>query len=222
MNELIKINIQLIGVNEVNSVNARELHSSLEIKQRFGDWIKSQIKRAGLRENIDYISFKQNSDGGRPTTDYAITTEASKHIAMMSQGKKSSEIRDYFIAVEREYIESLKKDTHEVAHLKQTILDQNKIIATMTPEKESNIFMNDSQMHNNFLDFLYQANKITHEVNAIRHLSPKVDITHQSMSNFMAFITRRYENIKGVDKFKMPENDPTTNNYIVGNLQKAK
>ena len=90
----------------------------------------------------------------------------------------------------------------EVKKLQAIIMAQNKLIAQQ-PQTKHDIFMNDSMLHNNFLDFLYQANKVTHEVNAIRHLSPGIDSTHQSLSNFMLHITRRYEKIRGADRYKI-------------------
>ena len=104
MQELIKINKRVIGEEETNSVNARDLHKALEIKKAFTDWIKTQINRAGLRENVDYIQINKKAVNNNATIkDYIITTDASKHIAMMSQGAKAKEVRDYFIAVEKEY-----------------------------------------------------------------------------------------------------------------------
>ena len=90
--------------------------------------------------------------------------------------------------------------------LEEALMSQNELIAhqpqTRQQNKPHDIFMNDPVLHNNFLEFLYQANKAVHEVNIIRHLSPALDTTHQSLSNFILHITRRYEKIRGVDKYK--------------------
>ena len=106
MQELIKIEKRVIGAEETNAVSARELHETLEIKKDFTDWIKTQANRAGLRENVDYIIVSQKVEAGKGVSarkEYIITTDASKHIAMMSQGTKAKEVRDYFIAVEKEF-----------------------------------------------------------------------------------------------------------------------
>ncbi len=55
MNEIIQVSKQKIGDNSINSVSARDLHKALEVKKDFSDWIKAQVKRAGLEENIDFI-----------------------------------------------------------------------------------------------------------------------------------------------------------------------
>jgi len=94
LKELIKIEKQIIGAEELNAVNARDLHSGLEIKKDFTNWIKTQIQRAGLQENVDYVVSTVSSSGGRPQKNYIITTDASKHIAMMSQGTKAQEVRN--------------------------------------------------------------------------------------------------------------------------------
>lgn len=103
MQELIKIEKRVIGATDTNSVNARVLCKALEIKKDFTNWIKGQIDRTGLQINVDYVVCEVASTGGRPQKDYHLTTDASKHIAMMSQGTKAKEVRDYFIAVEKEY-----------------------------------------------------------------------------------------------------------------------
>ncbi|MBK2027265.1 antA/AntB antirepressor family protein [Allofrancisella guangzhouensis] len=41
----ITISKQQIGSETINSVNARELHSFLESKQQFADWIKNRISK---------------------------------------------------------------------------------------------------------------------------------------------------------------------------------
>lgn len=106
MQELIKIEKRVIGAEEVNAVSARELHKALEIKKDFSNWIKAQIDRAGLRENVDYIvSMKriEREVGSTNQKNYTLTTDASKHISMMSQGQKAHAVRDYFIEVEKMY-----------------------------------------------------------------------------------------------------------------------
>jgi len=105
MNFSIQISPKQIGNQSINSIDARELHKALEIKKDFSDWIKAQINRAGLEKQVDYIVFPkkgENLTGGRPTHDYILTTDAAKHIAMMSQSRRGKEVRDYFIEAEKQ------------------------------------------------------------------------------------------------------------------------
>jgi len=113
MQELIKIEKRVIGAEEINSVNARELCGELGIGKDFTNWIKTQINRAGLRKDVDYIIVSVKSSGVRSLKEYYITTDASKHIAMMSQGAKAKEVRDYFIAVEKEYKASVQGNNND-------------------------------------------------------------------------------------------------------------
>jgi len=105
MKNLININKELIGDVEVNSVNSRDIYTTLEIKQEFANWIKKQINSLGLEKNVDYITFDTKVKGGRfAKTEYIITLETAKHIAMASRTPKGKEIRNYFIQIEKEFL----------------------------------------------------------------------------------------------------------------------
>ena len=55
--KMIVIEQKRIGNEEINSVDARDLHSRLGLKKDFSDWIKGNIKKLNLAENIDFISY---------------------------------------------------------------------------------------------------------------------------------------------------------------------
>lgn len=116
MSVLIPINMIVIGKQKVNSVNARELHSALEIKKDFSAWIKTQIDSLGFSENTDYLIIssksansllpqkgEQKGRGGHNAKEYILTIEMAKHIAMASRTPKGYEIRQYFVKVEEQY-----------------------------------------------------------------------------------------------------------------------
>ena len=102
MNEIIKISSEFIGIEKVNSVNARELHQVLAIERQFADWINYQINSLGLEKNVDYIVYEVKGNG-RPQKEYIITTDTAKHISMASRTAKGKEVRNYFIQIEKEY-----------------------------------------------------------------------------------------------------------------------
>jgi len=90
-----------------NVVNSKELHEKLGIKKDYTDWMKQQIKRAYLIENKDYVIFLskgENPLGGRPSTEYHVTLEAAKNIAMLSGTLKGQEVRNYFLECERKLL----------------------------------------------------------------------------------------------------------------------
>ena len=103
MNSLIQITKNIINGVEINSINARELHSSLEVKKAFTTWITTALDNAGAIENEDFIKLKSSLEGSGYQIDYILTTDISKHISMMSKVPKSKEIRDYFIQIEKSY-----------------------------------------------------------------------------------------------------------------------
>ncbi len=105
MKELIKIypNEMLI-----RAVNARELHEKLEIKQDFSGWIKAQIVRADLIENIDYLTLTEKRER-QTLIEYIVSIDASKNIAMLSQSAKGKEVRAYFIECEKQLVQQKPK-----------------------------------------------------------------------------------------------------------------
>ena len=132
MQELIKISKHKVGDSFIKTISARELHKKLEIKKPFTHWIKAQITRAGLEENIDYIVIWHDAQKGIVNfltekellekfsnvqqavrngyqSDYILTIESAKHIAMMSGTKKGKDVRNYFIEVEKKFSQALEK-----------------------------------------------------------------------------------------------------------------
>ncbi len=97
MKELIKIQEQ----NGNSVVSARELHSFLESKQEFSNWVKNRIEKYGFQENIDFTTILSKSNGGRPTIEYALTIDTAKEIAMVEGNEKGKQARRYFIDCEK-------------------------------------------------------------------------------------------------------------------------
>ena len=103
--QLIKIDTRQIAQQSVQTVNARELHASLEVSKDFSDWVKAQIARARLVENRDFVVVPQKGEqkgrGGHNRVEYHLAIDAAKHIAMVSGTEKGFEVREYFIECER-------------------------------------------------------------------------------------------------------------------------
>ncbi|TGE53423.1 phage antirepressor KilAC domain-containing protein [Weissella confusa] len=136
-NELIKVQTNQEGEQ---LVSARELHKELGVKTRFSLWVEQNFKM--FVEGVDFTSVVTttvvNNGATRQLEDFNLTTDMAKNVAMMSKTTKSQEIRDYFIAVEKEHKALMADPRIQMAMgLKsaQLMLDhKDKIIAEMTPK----------------------------------------------------------------------------------------
>lgn len=103
-NELVRIFSRPVG-DEANSVDARELHSTLGAGRDFPTWIRSRIDSLELVEGIDFAQFHHSPDpgNGRPMArvDYALTLDAAKHIALAERSEMGRKVRAYFIEAEK-------------------------------------------------------------------------------------------------------------------------
>ncbi len=101
----IAINERQIGDEPIKTCSGRDLYAELGVSKDYTTWVKAQIKRAHLVSNRDYVVFTQKGEKpavGRPPSEYHFTTEAAKHIAMMSGTARGAEVREYFLACERQ------------------------------------------------------------------------------------------------------------------------
>lgn len=136
-NELIKVQTNQEGEQRVS---ARELYEELGVKTRFSLWVDQNFKM--FVEGVDFTSVVTttvvNNGAIRQLDDFSLTTDMAKNVAMMSKTAKSQEIRDYFIAVEKEHKALMSDPRIQMAMgLKsaQLMLDhKDKIIAEMTPK----------------------------------------------------------------------------------------
>lgn len=87
--------------------NARELHAFLKSKREFSTWIKDRIKKYGFLENQDFCSFDnfvKRETGGSVRTDYHISLDMAKELAMVENNAMGRQIRRYFIACEKQAV----------------------------------------------------------------------------------------------------------------------
>jgi phage anti-repressor protein len=131
--QLIPVQEKIVGDYSIPTADARDLYMFLGVKKPFPTWLKTQIKRARLIENVDYIIYDQeviNSGRGRPSIECHITTDAAKSIAMLSATEKGDEVRAYFIQCERIALNQPAMPTVSDPAL-QAILHQSKQIEAM-------------------------------------------------------------------------------------------
>ena len=105
MNELINITKATINNEEVNAVNARELHEKLEVKTQFKDWMPRRIEEFGFEEGRDFTVLKnehgRNVSGKFSSKEYIISLDMAKELAMVENNEQGRKIRQYFIEVEK-------------------------------------------------------------------------------------------------------------------------
>ncbi|MDR2813772.1 MAG: antA/AntB antirepressor family protein [Prevotellaceae bacterium] len=146
---------ELIPISEHNgqkAVSARLLHAFLESKQDFSTWIKNRIEKYGFIENQDFEVFHklmENPSGGRPLTEYALTINAAKELAMVEGNERGKQARQYFIGCEQKLkeasrplstldlleltIKGMRENQQEVQELKRDVLEL-KAKATTHPD----------------------------------------------------------------------------------------
>ncbi|WP_039761457.1 antA/AntB antirepressor family protein [Bartonella queenslandensis] len=104
MNTLIEISEQVIDQETVQTVNARELHTFLDINIRFNDWISRRIEEYSFQENQDFVNFTQKRvkpKSGRPSIEYHLTLDMAKELSMVERNEKGRQARRYFIECEK-------------------------------------------------------------------------------------------------------------------------
>lgn len=127
---------QLIGQDEVNGVNARDLWKALDVQTQFADWIKRRLLEINAIEGEDFLSFVIKNGQGRGSKDYIITVDMAKHIAMLEKNERGYQVRKYFIECEKKlresspktYLEALKALVKEV-EAKEALQQQNAVYA---------------------------------------------------------------------------------------------
>lgn len=104
--------------------DARDLHQFLAVGRDFSNWIKSRIEQYGFVEGEDYspvlansygsendvcspdLASKNERRGGHNRTDYHLTLDTAKELAMVENNDQGRQVRRYFIAMERQARES--------------------------------------------------------------------------------------------------------------------
>ncbi|WP_375667078.1 MULTISPECIES: antA/AntB antirepressor family protein, partial [unclassified Bartonella] len=104
MDNPITITNNTINEESVQTVNARDLHSFLEVGKKFADWITERINKYNLVENQDFVCFPilgSKGRGGHNRKDYHLTLSVAKELSMLENNKKGKQARQYFIECER-------------------------------------------------------------------------------------------------------------------------
>lgn len=141
MTDIIKIEERTFNNQKINTVNARELHSKLENKRQFSDWIKQRIEQYDFIENQDYIIISQNCEkGGRPLIEYYISIDMAKELCMVENNEQGKIIRKYFIQCEKQLKQLVPTNLKEallLAYQQQCkIEEQQQLLQEQKPKVE--------------------------------------------------------------------------------------
>ncbi len=132
---LIAISEQRIDNENVQTVNARELHAFLEVGKMFANWINDRINQYGFVENQDYIVIAnsgKNPNGGRPSKEYYISIDMAKELSMVERNEKGKQARRYFIECEKQaqnQLPQLPQDYPSALRLAADLAEQNEQLA---------------------------------------------------------------------------------------------
>ena len=100
MNALINVEVKDSGEY---AVSARSLHEALGSKERFSKWF-DKAKDYGFDEGIDYTPYQTvHPQNKQEITDYAMSLDMAKEVAMVSHLPRGKELRQYFISIEKDW-----------------------------------------------------------------------------------------------------------------------
>lgn len=120
---------ELLPISENNgqkAVNARYLHSFLESKQEFANWIKGRISKYDFVEgkdfetlyfdyqgnllNIRHDNFIKSENQQVSKIEYALSIGMAKELSMLENNERGKQARKYFIACEENKRELSRKE----------------------------------------------------------------------------------------------------------------
>ena len=198
MTNIITITKNEIGNAELNSVNAREIHSYLEVKTKFSMWIQRAISKYDFKENIDYlIAIPKNGNGGKfENIEYIVTMDMAKELAMLENNPKGKETRKYFIEVEKRQNRVLTTSEQIVllAHGHQEI--EQRLSHT---EDKINYLENKSPIVYNQIKVLEDKRKL--RTNQLVGYNPNCEKSKANYSRTIRALTKKFKNVFGVARY---------------------
>lgn len=133
MQELITFhNVEFDG-NEQRTVNARDLHSALQIKSNFRDWIRNRITDFGFVENQDFVTIAKNLANGGRSKEYFISINMAKELCMVERNELGRKWRAHFIKCEKDLMEIKQQQTIAVP---QTLPEALRLAADLAEKNQ--------------------------------------------------------------------------------------
>lgn len=93
--------------NNLNSVDAKKLHSLLGVKSKFYDWINPKLSDFKIDEDYSRLKNKSLTLQDKVDVNYILSFNVAKKLAMMTRSKKGEEVRDYFLDCENKVISEM-------------------------------------------------------------------------------------------------------------------
>lgn len=138
------MNTQLIPVfvGEISGVSAqlidaRLLHSFLEVVTRFNDWIVRRIEEYAFEDGKDFYSILSKTKG-RPSQEYRLTIDMAKELGMIERSEKGRQIRRYFLEIERQALSKtaqLPEPPTQIAHKGCLTIEQQDTIKALIKQR---------------------------------------------------------------------------------------
>lgn len=181
MNPLITITEQAVGDGLVPTVDARELHTFLQVGKDFSTWFRDRCAQYEFVENQDFVIFPQNggkqNERGRPTKDYSLTLDMAKELAMVERNWRGRQARKYFIECERRLREARPAalDLRDPLRLTEVALQLTGLVRELVEErKQSQAALAAAAPKAEFYDAYVEADGLYNLQNAGRalHLPP--------------------------------------------------
>lgn len=92
MKELIAVGATEIQGKQIQTVNARDLHSFLESKRDFSNWVNDRINKYGFAQGVDFIKYNNfvESDS-KARIEYHLTLDMAKELSMVERNEKGND-----------------------------------------------------------------------------------------------------------------------------------
>ncbi|EAI3897261.1 phage antirepressor Ant [Campylobacter lari] len=109
----------LIPLRHNNKILARDLHSFIDTKRQFANWINERIENYDFIENQDYI-IELVYTKGRPRKEYYVTLDMAKELCMVENNEKGRQARRYFIECEKR-LKNLEQEQMQKLAFRQSL-----------------------------------------------------------------------------------------------------
>lgn len=107
--EFVKPILALIGTEEVNAFNAREVYLDLDLDlgmdaSNWAKWARVNIsENTFFVQGIDFIELMLSTSSPNPPKEYAVSINMANHLAMMAKTERAHDYRNYFIELEKRF-----------------------------------------------------------------------------------------------------------------------